>query len=79
MNSELRYRKISDAGKRRSISPKTLDESGHTLALDIDKDSLARIRYISPETESAGKVIDKRPESDALDNAPDYDLSPFSH
>ena len=79
MNDELRYVKISDAGKRRGFRSKTLDEIGYTLAFDFNKNAFARIGYVPFEAVSPCEVVDKGSEADALDNALDYDLSPFSH
>jgi len=74
-----RYGEIGDTGKWGGLTLETLNEFWHSRAFNIDKDSLAGIRHISLETEGFGKVVDIGSKAYALDNALDYDLSPFSH
>ena len=79
VNRERGHYEISDVGKRRGAPPEAVHEFGDPGALDIDEHALSRIRDVSFEFESSGEVVDVGPETDALHNAFDYDLSPFSH
>jgi len=79
MYSLRRYGEIGNPGKWRGFNAKALKEIWHVRAFDIDKNAFAGIRYISLKTEGSGEVVDIGSKADALDNALDYDLSPFSH
>jgi hypothetical protein len=73
------YGYIGDAGKRRGLGPEPFDKLGKPLSFDFDQDPLARVGHVAAEVEGPGKVINERPEPHALNDAPDYDLSPRSH
>jgi len=79
VEGEGRYRELGDLRKRRSLISQPIDKLGQTRSLYVDKYSFARIGHIPLQVQRFGKVEDVGTETDALDNAFDYDLSSRNH
>jgi hypothetical protein len=76
---ERRYGYAGDLRERRSFFRKAPDELREGVPFGIDDHAVGGIGHIALETEVLSKGVHVGPETYALDNSFDYDLSAPSH
>jgi hypothetical protein len=76
---ERRYGNAGDLRERRGFLRKAPDELGKGISFGINDHTIGRIGHIALKTEVLSKGVHVGPETYALNNTFDYDLSAPSH